>query len=32
MLNTWILFEETSVDRYGLWDYRPHYRLGTLCP
>ena len=21
--NTWVLFEETVVDRYGLWEYMP---------
>jgi hypothetical protein len=21
--NTWVLFEETVVDRYGLWKYMP---------
>ena len=29
--NTWVLFEETIVDRYGLWDYMPYYRVGKLC-
>lgn len=29
--NTWVLFEETIVDRYGLWAYLPYYRLGKLC-
>ena len=28
--NTWVLFEET-VDRYGLWEYMPYYRVGRLC-
>jgi hypothetical protein len=22
--NTWVLFEETVVDRYGLWQYMPY--------
>jgi hypothetical protein len=25
------LFEETVVDRYGLWEYMPYYRVGRLC-
>jgi hypothetical protein len=29
--NTWVLFEETVVDRYGLWEYMPSYRVGRLC-
>jgi hypothetical protein len=29
--NTWVLFEETVVDRYGLWQYLPYYRVGMLC-
>jgi hypothetical protein len=29
--NTWVLFEETVVDRYGLWAYLPYYRVGKLC-
>lgn len=29
--NTWVLFEETIVDRYGLWEYMPYYRVGKLC-
>jgi hypothetical protein len=29
--NTWVLFEETVVDRYGLWEYMPYYRVGKLC-
>jgi hypothetical protein len=29
--NTWVLFEETVVDRYGLWEYMPYYRVGQLC-
>ena len=30
-LNTWVLFEETVVDRYGLWQYMPYYRVAKLC-
>ncbi|HKY22942.1 MAG TPA: hypothetical protein VJM31_17140 [Vicinamibacterales bacterium] len=29
--NTWVLFEETVVDRHGLWEYMPYYRVGQLC-
>ena len=29
--NTWVLFEETIVDRYGWWEYMPYYRVGRLC-
>jgi hypothetical protein len=31
LFNTWVLFEETVVDRYGLWEYMPYYRVGRLC-
>jgi hypothetical protein len=30
-LNAWVLFEETIVDRYGLWRYMPFYRVGLFC-
>lgn len=29
--NTWVLFEETVVDRYGVWEYMPYYRVARLC-
>ena len=29
--NSWVLFEETVVDRYGLWQYLPLYRVGLFC-
>lgn len=29
--NTWVLFEETIIDRHGLWEYLPYYRVGRLC-
>jgi hypothetical protein len=29
--NTWVLFEETIVDRYGLWHWMPYYRVARLC-
>jgi hypothetical protein len=30
-INTWVLFEETIVDRHGLWRYMPYYRVGLFC-
>jgi hypothetical protein len=30
-LNVWVLFEETIVDRHGLWRYMPYYRVGLFC-
>ena len=30
-LNGWVLFEETVVDRHGLWHYMPFYRVGLFC-
>ncbi len=30
-LNIWVLFEETVVDRHGLWRYMPYYRVGLFC-
>ena len=30
-INTWIIFEETIVDRHGLWRYMQFYRVGLLC-
>ena len=30
-LNTWVLFEETVVDRVGLWKYMPFYRVARFC-
>lgn len=29
--NSWVLFEETVVDRHGLWRYMPLYRVGFFC-
>src|SRR5437870_7092636 len=31
ILNTWVIFEETVVDRHGLWRYMPYYRVGLFC-
>ena len=30
-INTWVIFEETVVDRNGLWRYMPFYRVGLFC-
>lgn len=31
VINTWVIFEETVVDRYGLWRHMPYYRVGLFC-
>lgn len=31
ILNSWVLFEETIVDRTGLSRYMPFYRVGRFC-
>ena len=30
-INSWIIFEETVVDRTRLWHYMPFYRVGLFC-
>ena len=30
-INAWVIFEETVVDRHGLWRYMPYYRVGLFC-
>ena len=30
-LNSWVIFEETVVDRTRLWHYMPFYRVGLFC-
>ena len=30
-LNMWVIFEETVVDRHGLWRYMPYYKVGLFC-
>src|SRR5438874_9557810 len=30
-INAWVIFEETIVDRHGLWRYMPYYRVGLFC-
>ncbi|HME87738.1 MAG TPA: hypothetical protein VKE30_00835 [Chthoniobacterales bacterium] len=30
-INTWVIFEETVVDRHGLWRYMPFYRVRLFC-
>jgi len=29
--NSWVLFEETVVDRLGWWRHMPCYRVGRFC-
>ena len=29
--NTWIMFEEFVIDRFGYWRYLPLYRKGIFC-
>ena len=29
--NSWVLFEELVIDRFGLWRYLPYYIVGKLC-
>lgn len=29
--NSWVLFEETVVDRHGWWRYMPFYKVGLFC-
>ena len=31
LINMWVIFEETVVDRHGLWRYMPYYRVGLFC-
>jgi hypothetical protein len=31
LLNSWILFEETVVDRTTLWQHLPQYQVGSVC-
>ena len=30
-INAWVIFEDTIVDRHGLWRYMPYYRVGLFC-
>ena len=30
-VNAWVLFEEVVVDRQGLWQYMPYYRVARFC-
>src|SRR5207248_9688246 len=30
-LTTWVSFQESVVDRHGLWRYMPSYRVGLFC-
>ena len=29
--NTWVMFEEFVIDRFGYWQYLPFYRKGIFC-
>jgi hypothetical protein len=31
LLTAWVVFEETVVDRTGLWRYMPDYHVGVFC-
>ena len=31
LLNSWVLFAEFIVDRYGIDKYLPFYRYGDIC-
>ena len=31
LMNSWVLFEQLVVDRYGLWRYMPFYRVTDPC-
>jgi hypothetical protein len=31
LMNTWVLFEETVVDRFGLHKFMPLYQVGKPC-
>jgi hypothetical protein len=30
-VNAWVLFEELVIDRHGLWQYLPFYKVGLFC-
>jgi hypothetical protein len=29
--NTWVMFEEFVIDRFGYWEYLPFYKKGIFC-
>ena len=31
LFSLWVIFEETIIDRQGLWKYLPGYRYGCFC-
>jgi hypothetical protein len=31
LFNSWILFAELVIDRHGLAEYLPYYRVGCAC-
>ena len=32
MFMAWVLIAEFVIDRYGLYEYLPFYRLADICP
>lgn len=31
LFNTWVIIEETIIDRHKLWRYLPFYKIGNIC-
>jgi hypothetical protein len=29
--NSWVMFEEFVIDRFGYWQYLPFYKFGIFC-
>jgi hypothetical protein len=29
--NSWVMFEEFVIDRFGYWQYLPFYKKGIFC-
>ena len=32
LFNSWVIFEEGAIDRFGLWKYLPLYIKAQFCP
>ena len=32
LFNSWVIFEEGAIDRFGLWNYLPMYIKSQFCP
>lgn len=32
LFNSWVIFEEGIIDRFGLWQYLPGYVKARFCP